>query len=272
VTRRRTLLAAAVLTVVGLGTLLAVWTLRAHDKDMILIPAGDFLMGSDQIDSEGKSSEFGFAKPLYLDEHPRQTISLPAYWVDRYEVTQEAYAAFVTATGATSPKHWVEGRPPTGKERVPVTGVNWHDAQRYCTWRDKRLPTEAEWEKAARGTDGREFPWGEEYDGKKANTGDAARGGLVEVGSFPEGRSPYGVEDMAGNAWEWTSDWYLPHPHSTYQSGQFGRTLKILKGGGWGGTGHYALPHFYRSAYRFPMSPDAKFADFGFRCAKSGSS
>ncbi len=242
------------------------------EEEMILIPSGDFLMGSDQIDSEGKSSEFGFAKPLYLDEHPRQTISLPAYWLDRYEVTQEAYAAFVAATGATSPKQWVDGRPQAGKDRLPVTGVDWYEAQRYCEWRGKRLPTEAEWEKAARGTDGREFPWGNAYDGKKANTGDAARGGLVKVGSFPEGRSPYGVEDMAGNAWEWTSDWYLPYPNSTYQSKQFGRTLKVLKGGGWGGTGHYALPHFYRAAYRFPMSPNAKFADFGFRCAKSGTS
>jgi formylglycine-generating enzyme required for sulfatase activity len=269
VTRRRAaLLAGALLAVVGLGTWLAVWTLRAHDKDMILIPAGEFLMGSDRVDTEGKTHEFGFAKPLYLDEHPRQTITLPAFLIDRYEVAQGAYATFVAATGWPSPKHWVDGRPPSGTHRLPVTGVNWHDAQRYCEWRGKRLPTEAEWEKAARGADGREFPWGNDYDGHKANTGDAGRGGLVEGGSFPEGRSPYGVDDMAGNAWEWTSDWYLPHPNNTYESAQFGRTFKVLKGGGWGGVGHYALPEFYRAAYRFPMAPTAKFADFGFRCAK----
>ena len=269
--RRRALLVAAALAIVGVGTWLALWTLRPAAEDMIVIPAGEFLMGSDRVDTEGKGNEFAFAKPLYLDEHPQQLIMLPAYGIDRYEVTQTAYAAFVDATGARAPAHWPDARPPVGKEQLPVTGITWQEAQKYCAWRGRRLPTEAEWEKAARGADGREFPWGNEYDGHKANTGDAARGGLVDVGSFPAGRSPYGVEDLAGNAWEWTSDWYLPHPGSTYRSERFGRQFKVLKGGSWGGVGHYALPEFYRSAYRFPMSPRATFADFGFRCAKSAS-
>ena len=273
--RAQLLIALAAVTAIAIGG--GLWGsrsphgLRAGERDMVLIPAGDFLMGSDRVDTEGKSNEFGFAKPLYLDEHPQQPITLPDYWIDRYEVTQAAYAGFVAKTGAPSPKHWAEGRPPPGTERRPVTGVDWFEAQRYCEWRGKRLPTEGEWEKAARGTDGREFPWGNDYDGRKANTGDAARGGLVDVGSFPQGRSPYGVEDMAGNAWEWTSDWYLPHSGSDYQSEQLGRKFKVLKGGGWGGVGHYALPEFYRSAYRFPEPPVAKFADFGFRCARSAS-
>lgn len=242
--------------------------LRAGEGDMVLIPASDFLMGSNRIDTEGKSSEFGFAKPLYLDEHPLQTITLPAFYIDRFEVTQAQYEEFVRKTGARSPQHWIDGHPPDGKARLPVTDVNWHEADAYCTWKGNRLPTEAEWEKAARGTDGREFPWGNDYDGQKANTGDAGRGGLVDVGSVSEGRSPYGVEDMAGNAWEWTSDWYLPHPTSTYESAHFGRKLKVVKGGGWGGVGHYALPEFYRAAYRFPVAPASRFPDFGFRCAK----
>lgn len=241
-----------------------------HEKEAerILIPKGDFLFGSDREDTERKSSTFGFGKPLYLDEHPQQTITLPAFFIDRYEVTQGAYARFVTATGHSSPGHWIDGHPPLDGERLPVTGVDWSSAVKYCEWKGLRLPTEAEWEKAARGADGREFPWGNKYDGQKANTGDANRGGLVNVGSFPEGRSPYGVDDLAGNAWEWTLDWYLPHTFSTHESPQFGRKFKVMKGGGWGGMGHYALPEFYRSAYRFPVDPNAKFPDFGFRCVK----
>ncbi|MFZ5863712.1 MAG: formylglycine-generating enzyme family protein [Nitrospirota bacterium] len=265
----------AVLAVAAIAVGGGYWAARtidapsAADRGMILIPAGEFLMGSDRVDTEGRGNEFGFAKPLYLDEHPQQPITLPDFRIDRYEVTQSAYAAFVRTTGEPAPEHWTNGVPPAGTEQRPVTGVDWFQAQRYCEWRGKRLPTETEWEKAARGADGREFPWGNDYDGKKANTGDANRGGLVDVGSFPDGRSPYGVEDMAGNAWEWTSDWYLPHPGSSYHSDQFGRTFKVLKGGGWGGVGHYALPEFYRSAYRFPKPPIARYRDFGFRCAQS---
>ncbi len=275
--RVRVQLLIAVFAVAAIAIAGGYWAARtldapsASDRDMILIPAGDFLMGSDRVDTEGRGSEFGFAKPLYLDEHPQQSIMLPDYRIDRYEVTQAAYAVFVRKTGAVAPEAWNNDVPPAGTEQRPVTGVDWFQAQRYCEWHGKRLPTEAEWEKAARGTDRREFPWGNEYDGQKANTGDASRGGLVDVGSFPDGRSPYGVEDMAGNAWEWTSDWYLPHPGSTYDSDRFGRTFKVLKGGSWGGVGHYAVSEFYRSAFRFPQPPVARYRDFGFRCAQSAS-
>jgi formylglycine-generating enzyme required for sulfatase activity len=267
--------AMALLAVVAIAIAGGYWTVRTFDsssvadRDMILIPEGEFLMGSDRTDTEGRGNEFGFSKPLYLDEHPQQPISLPAFYVDRTEVTQRMYRGFVVKTGARSPDHWVAGAPSKGTERHPVTGVDWYAAEAYCAWSGKRLPTEAEWEKAARGTDGLEFPWGNDYDGLKANTGDAQRGGVVDVGSYPDGRSPYGVDDLAGNAWEWTSDWYLPHPTSAHHSEQFGRRFKVLKGGGWGGVGHYALPEFYRSAYRFPSPPESRYIDFGFRCAKS---
>ncbi len=259
------ILAAAVIA----GAILFSSAEKSPPDDMVLIPAGEFLMGSDRVDTEGKSVEFGFAKPLYLDEHPLQRISLPDYYIDRTEVTQKAYREFVKKTGAPSPKHWKEGKPDPADEMLPVTWVDWFQAQRYCEWRGKRLPTEAEWEKAARGTDGREFPWGNEFEGQKANTADAKRGGLAPVGSFPESRSPTGVDDLTGNAWEWTLDWYMPYPNSPHHSEHFGRKFKVVRGGSWGGQGgHYFLPEFYRIAYRFPAPPVARFADFGFRCVK----
>ena len=237
-------------------------------EGMVTIPGGGFQMGSDLVDTEGKGTEFGMAKPLYLDEHPKHEVRLPTYFIDRYEVTNAAYQKYLDATQARPPRTWTNGVLPPGRERYPVTDINWYEADAYCRWAKKRLPTEAEWEKAARGVDAREYPWGNEWDGKKANTGEAGVGGIAPVGSFPGGRSPYGVEDMAGNVWEWPADWYQPYPGSTYQSKDFGQKFKILRGASWGGTGHYALPLFYRSAHRFYIAPEDGFADAGMRCAK----
>ena len=239
-------------------------------QGMVKIPAGSFQMGSDKVDTEGKGNEFGMAKPLYQDEHPRREINLPTYSIDRYETTNAEYGRYIEATKARPPKTWPDGRVPAGRERLPVTNVNWYEAEQYCRWAGKRLPTEAEWEKAARGTDGREYPWGNEFDEKKANTGGAGVNDLAPVGSFPQGKSPYGVEDMAGNVWEWTADWYQPYPGSTYESKDFGQKFKVLRGSSWGGTGHYALSYFYRSAHRFYIAPEMGFADAGVRCARSG--
>src|SRR5574341_377459 len=171
---------------------------------MVKIPQGDFVMGSDQVDTAQQGVEFGTSKPWFLDEHPQRTVSLPAYEIDVYEVTNGQYRAFVDTTRSTPPPTWPEGRFPPEQEPWPVTGVTWFEADRYCRWAGKRLPSEAEWEKAARGTDGREFPWGGTFDEKRGNIGGT---GLTPVGTFPEGRSPYGVYDMAGNVSEWVADW-----------------------------------------------------------------
>lgn len=237
--------------------------------DMVKIPGGTFTMGSDKEDTEGKGAEFGMAKPLYLDEHPRHEVNLPTYYMDRYEVTNAQFKRYVDAIKARPPRSWPNGEMPPGRERHPVTHINWYEAQQYCAWAGKRLPTEEEWEKAARGADGREYPWGNDFDGEKANTGGAGVNDLAPVGTFPQGKSPYGVEDMAGNVWEWTADWYQPYPGSTYQSKDFGQQFKVLRGSSWGGTGHYALNYFYRSAHRFRIEPEMSFADAGIRCAKS---
>ncbi len=269
-------------------------------------------MGSDKTDSTGKQKEYGLVKPLFLDEHPKHEVTLPAFYIDRYEVSNTQYKKFVVATRHAEPFPWsqngynlMEARLQASdletlrwiateyfkfdidtrvasknqllqlmrknraeKDRLPVTNVSWFDANAYCQWAGKRLPSEAEWEKAARGTDGREFPWGNEWDTGQTNVGDDAdwEGGIAPVGSYKNNQSPYGVYDLAGNVWEWTADWYQPYPNSDYTSKDFGETQKVIRGGG-GGVGHYSLSFFFRSAMRGNATPDTQSDDVGFRCA-----
>ncbi len=244
-------------------------------EGMVRVPAGEFVMGSNQTPKPADEEEVRCArvKPCYLDEQPQHRVSLPAFAIDRYEVSNQQYRRFVEQTASRVPPGWglgSDGRPafPEGHANDPVTGVNWYEAGRFCEWAGRRLPTEAEWEKAARGTDGREFPWGNAFDRTRANTGEPTPQGLMPVGSFPAGQSPYGAEDMSGNVWEWTADWYQPYPGSTYRSEAYGQKFKVIRGGSWGGFGHYHLPHFYRTAYRFYAVPEGAYPDVGFRCAR----
>ena len=172
-------------------------TPASSEHEMVRVPEGPFLMGT----NGGERS----------NENPQHTVFLNAFDIDRYEVTQGQYRACVDAGGCqvparTSEYRWYED----DAEAYPITGVTWQKADDYCRWAGLRLPTEAEWEKAARGTDGRTYPFGEEIDPSKAHyANSAAISSLpVRVGSFPEGVSPYGVHDMAGNVWEWVADYY----------------------------------------------------------------
>lgn len=153
-------------------------------KEMILIPAGEFLMGPN-----------------------KQTVYLPAYYIDRTPVTNAEYKVFVDATRYSFPPHWRQGKPVPGTEDHPVVQVTWFDAAAYAQWAGKRLPTAAEWEKAARGTDGRIYPWGDVFDPTRLNCGEGGPFKTTPVGQYsPQGDSPYGVVDMAGNVYEWTDD------------------------------------------------------------------
>ena len=285
-------------------------------RDMVYVPAGPFVMGSDREDEAGLAQRYGFQEPLFRNEHPRRVVDLPAFWIDRHEVTNAEFKRFVAAMprypapppwlrngyglsraeleGATlSGLRWIAGHyiPVPGdpealdrqalleallaeqarRDRLPVTGVNWYDAYAYCQWAGKRLPTEAEWEKAARGPEGREFPWGDAWDPERTNTG---RGrpedaGVLPVGSVPGDVSPYGVRDLAGNVSEWVADWYEAYPGAHWRSPYYGRIHKVVRGGG-AGLGHYSLSLFYRGARRSHADPTGRGTDLGFRCALDG--
>jgi len=230
-------------------------------NEMILIPAGKFIMGTDE---------------RLPDEGPRHVVNLKAYWIDKYEVTNAQYKKFIDATGRRSPRHFRNRTYPEGKADHPVTFVNWYDAHDYCGWAGKRLPTDQEWEKAARGTKGRMFPWGESFDINKANTPQrwdkmGIAGDTTPVGSFEGGKSPYGLYDMSGNVWEWTSSWYLPYPGNKHPSENYGKKYKVLKGGSWWDCSFYkcgiSAPVFNRSFFNFKVKNES----FGFRCAKDAS-
>ncbi|MDH5544572.1 MAG: formylglycine-generating enzyme family protein [Gammaproteobacteria bacterium] len=151
----------------------------------------------------------------------------------------------------------------------PATGVSWHDADAYCKWRGQRLPTEAEWEKAARGPNGNEFPWGNQWDTEKTETGDDSEfdEGIAPIGAYPQNKSYYGAYDLGGNVWEWVDDWYQAYPGNNNQNEKFGTIHKVIRGGG-GGVGHYAISYFFRGATRQYAEPEVLGEDVGFRCAK----
>lgn len=246
-------------------------------EGMVRVPAGEFLMGTDEVDAEEKAMEFGIAKPWFEDEHPARQVKLPTYSIDRHETTNAQYREFVQLTGRRQPSDWVSGRYPAGKDQHPVVEVTWNDANAYCQWAGKRLPTEAEWEKAARGADGREYPWGNEFDRTKANINNQV-GHTTPIGQYQEGMSPYGAHDMIGNVWEWTTDWYKPYAGNSYDSPRFGEQARVLRGNSFAGLGHYApedeiriKAHYSRASYRLFMSPNRSVNDAGFRCVKSKS-
>jgi len=204
---------------------------QPFEPEMILISAGEFRMGSDPKKD----------KDAQDNEQPQHTLNLPDYYLAKTPVTNAQYAAFVQATGDTQPKHWESRKPPTDKEDHPVVHVSWHDAIAYCHWlaevtgRPYLLPSEAEWEKGARGSDGRIYPWGNQWDAKRCNTSGGGKGGATPVGDYPRGASPYGLLDMTGNVWEWTRSIYKSY---RYVSGDGREDLesgypRVVRGGSW---------------------------------------
>jgi formylglycine-generating enzyme required for sulfatase activity len=203
------------------------------------------------------------------NEQPQHTLHLPEYYIAKTPVTNAQYAAFVEATGQEPPKHWKGGKPPRGKEDHPVVTVTWHDAMAYCQWLAKvtgkpyRLPSETEWEKAARGTDGRMWPWGDEPpDENRCNSANYV-GDTTPVGQYsPGGDSPYGCVDMAGNVWEWTRSVYKDYPYYPEDGREDPKAggIRVLRGGTF-----YDLQGVVRCASRARDYPDLWLNGLGFR-------
>ncbi|CAH1388127.1 formylglycine-generating enzyme family protein [Candidatus Nitrotoga sp. M5] len=235
-------------------------------ESMVLIPDGAFLMGTDLERAD-------------VQNHPQHTVNLPAFWINKYPVTNAQYAKFVVATSHRPPLNWKEGKIPHGEILRPVTMVSWYDASAYAKWAGKRLPSEAEWEKSARGNDGRRWPWGNKMDPDRLNTYYNV-GSTTNVNVYLNGASPYGVMDMAGNVSEWMADDFAPYPGTDAPPDLFkgkilqatnkkeveivpaGRRYKVLRGGSWKGD-PFSTSVFHRN-FAF-----ANFASdfFGFRCA-----
>jgi iron(II)-dependent oxidoreductase len=239
-----------------------VW--ESDEAEMILIPAGEFVMGSNDTQNMQVVREYGAEIHWFNDERPAHTVSLSSFYIDKYPVTNEQYAKFLRETGSKEPETLDIRR--YNQPNQPIVGVSWHDANAYCQWAGKRFPTEAEWEKAARGVNARLFPWGTDSPEGRANYG-GRYGGPTPVDKFPDGASPYGVMDMAGNVWEWVNDWYDPdyYSHSTYRDpkGPDSGRGRCVRGGAWINN-----PTMLRCAerdYRRLPHRDLKF--FGFRCA-----
>lgn len=188
---------------------------RIHEKtgiELVRIPAGPFLYGSSDADEMARDNE-----------KPQRKIDLPEYWVGRYPVTNAQYKRFVDATGRPAPRRWNGSEPPADKLDHPVVKVSWDDAKAFCDWAGLALPTEEQWEKAARGTDGRIWPWGDDPPTHKHCNFGRYIGITTSVGKFsPRGDSIYGCADMAGNAWEWTASWYDED-----------RSGRVERGGSW---------------------------------------
>ncbi len=240
-------------------------------SDMILIPAGDFRMGSSEEEIERISRDLAHGELTpdarwFAAEMPQHEVHVEKFYINKYEITNAQYKEFIQATDHPLPRHWEGGTYPEGKADHPVVYVSWEDADAYCKWAGKRLPTEIEWEKAARGAETRIWPWGDTFDVTKCNVESWEGSGSRPVGSYPEGVSPYGVYDMAGNVWEWTGSWYDAYPGSTHTNPEFGKKLRVLRGGSWY---HYNSlgPIGARCASRDRAVPQSVSYVAGFRCA-----
>lgn len=225
---------------------------------MVLVPSGEFTMGSDKGDE---------------DEAPTHRVSLHAFYIDKFEVTNSRFAKYVEAIQSEPPWGFTDKDTPVTHAERPVRWVNWMDAMGYCLWVGKRLPTEAEWEKAARGTDERTYPWGNDPPTPVHAVYGLKEGGAETVsviGNHHMGQSPYGVQDLAGNLYEWVMDWYDADYYSNFINspainprGPSEGTAKVQRGGS-----YINAPYRLRTSFRTKGDPTEQDPNVGFRCAQ----
>jgi len=269
----------------------------ASPAGMVFVPAGPFVMGRTEDEALAEQRRYGGLAAYYTSATPRRVLDLPAFWIDRTEVTNAMYRAFVSATSHAAPDdehvwaapyRWSGGAPPAGLDDHPVTLVSFDDARDYCRWKGMDLPTEEQWEKAARGVDGRTYPWGERYSvellacaGRRAEWPldrieawtawwrgvyrgrmRGAEVGTFPVGRFPAGASPFGALDMAGNVFEWVDAWFDAYPGSSASHPDFGKGYRVVRGGDW-----YLDRIYHAAAARLRAPADHRVPTIGFRCA-----
>lgn len=246
------------LFVVRVFFILCISALAYDDSEMASIPAGEFTMGRTKLTSDDKTK---MRPHVLLDDRPAHKVTISAFQIDRHEVTNAQYQGFVEATHHRAPYHWAHGAP---VPEMPVYNVSWDDANAYCQWKGERLPTEAEWERAARGgKEGLDYPWGDQPDPKLARFNVAA--GPGPVAKFPP--NGFGVYDMAGNVSEWTADWfdgaYYASSPSVDPKGPAAGEYKVIRGGAWSDSGR-RITVFFRNWVR----PNQTTPNIGFRCAR----
>ncbi len=233
---------------------------------MVYIPEGEFIMGTSdaQIDTLLKRDLDNWNLSWFNNEKPQRRVYLDGYWMYKHDVTVAQYRKFCGETG-----HKMPDAPSWGwQDNHPIVNVTWYDAAAYCQWAGVQLPTEAQWEKAARGTDGRMWPWGNKWDSRKCNSYESGIGKTSPVGSYPSGASPYGLMNMAGNVWEWCMDerdsgFYAKSPKNNPVAGGLisfvnnnftsVKTLRSLRGGGW-----LYNPNYVRVAFRLQFQSQEK--------------
>jgi formylglycine-generating enzyme required for sulfatase activity len=229
------------------------------EAELVLIPAGEFTMGHNS----------GY------DTLPVRRVNLPAFYIDKYEVTNKHYKRFIDATGYKVPWSqdpavaayvwdWQKRMYPERKGDDPVVLVSWDDAKAFCTWAGKRIPTEAEWEKATRGPKGKPYPWGSEWAKGKANTAESGLKQTAPMGNFKEDVSEYGVHDLAGNVSEWVEEWFAPYPGNPMTSYEERNKYRVLRGGSWDYA--HSIANGYHRQYALPQS---QMTAIGFRCVKT---
>ncbi len=246
---------------------------EGNEISMHLVPEGEFIMGSDTEEAYAKCPPFSSDNCWFEDEKPPHTVSLDAYYIDTYEVTNALYSACVEAGACDPPQNTNSNMRDSyygnsGFDNYPVIYVDWNMAKNYCEWRVADLPTEAQWEKAARGTDANVYSWGQNIDCDLANYSECI-GDTSEVGSYENGVSPYGIYDMTGNVWEWVADWYDAEYYSNSPSSNpqgpdtSPDNYRIVHGGSW-----FDPDFLVRSTYRNEFPSDYSENGIGFRCAR----